>query len=144
MEQQQQQLHLEFFEVLEDVVGEGEDHCHVAKDCGLGDLGDDDEGVYQAEVVVVVEERMETHEISPFILPTSNATTRKISRIMSQLWHNTGDNPHYVTIVACNKFRAEQITYFNEHLPELNMATNAFLQIVEDDISNFTNDNKGI
>ncbi|KAI3407654.1 hypothetical protein GPALN_015003 [Globodera pallida] len=38
-------------QVLEDVVGEGEDYCQVAKDCGLGDLGDD-EGVYQVEVVV--------------------------------------------------------------------------------------------
>uniref|UniRef100_A0A914HUL1 Uncharacterized protein n=1 Tax=Globodera rostochiensis TaxID=31243 RepID=A0A914HUL1_GLORO len=66
-QQQQQQLHLEvmvafvprdaFASFVEDVVGEGEDYCRVAKDCGVGDLGDD-EGIYQAEEVVVVEDRV--------------------------------------------------------------------------------------
>uniref|UniRef100_A0A914HKX2 Uncharacterized protein n=1 Tax=Globodera rostochiensis TaxID=31243 RepID=A0A914HKX2_GLORO len=33
--------------------------------------------------------------------------------------YNTGNKPHYVTIVACKRSRTEQISYFNEHLPEL-------------------------
>ncbi|KAI3420927.1 hypothetical protein GPALN_014555 [Globodera pallida] len=46
--------------------------------------------------------------------------------------YNPGNKPHYVTIVACKRSRTDQIRYFNEHLPELDMATNAFLRIVED------------
>ncbi|KAI3420928.1 hypothetical protein GPALN_014556 [Globodera pallida] len=46
--------------------------------------------------------------------------------------YNQGNTPHYVTIVACRRSRTEQISYFNANLPELDMATNAFLRIEED------------
>uniref|UniRef100_A0A914HMQ5 Phytanoyl-CoA hydroxylase-interacting protein-like C-terminal domain-containing protein n=1 Tax=Globodera rostochiensis TaxID=31243 RepID=A0A914HMQ5_GLORO len=46
--------------------------------------------------------------------------------------YNWANNPHYVTIVACKRSRTAQISYFDEHLPKLDMATNAFLRIVED------------